>query len=74
MQRHPWGKSKMVWAIRKSLKVVISWLLKHRSGCGTEMRMVLGVIRGREHSEEQGQEVVQGLGGLFYFLPLYLLV
>lgn len=74
MQRHPWGKAKMVWAIRKSLKLVKSWLLNHRSGCGTEMRVVLGVIMGRECRAERGKGVVQVLGDLFYLLLFYLLV
>lgn len=33
------------------------------------MRVMLGIIMGREHSAEQGQEVVQVL---FYLLLLYL--
>lgn len=76
MQGHPWGKGKKVWAIGKSLKLVKCWLLNSEpgSGCGTEMRVMLGVIMGREQSAEQGQEVVPVLGDLFHLLLLYLLV
>lgn len=63
----------MVWAVRKSLKLVKSWLLNSelRSGCGTETRVMLGVIMGRGHSAEQGQEVDQLLGDSLDLWPIY---